>query len=98
MSAPLPLGNRPPIEVALNGRTLRVRRINGAILPILQAWQADPNNYALAWAVARAVVPDLTDAEAEALDIDDVIKVIWLANAELAEVYAALGKGEGTAT
>lgn len=97
-AAPLPLGNRPPIEVALNGRTLRVHRVTGATLPALQAWQADVNNPSLAWALVRVLAPTMTDAEADALEIDDVAKIIWLANADLNEVYAALAKGEGTAT
>ena len=101
MSAPLPLGERAPIQVTiaeLAGRTFTVRRINGRSLAALRAFQSDPENFELAWSAARACVPDLTAEDALDLSLDAVLKIIWLASADIDLVHAALAKGEGEAT
>lgn len=98
---PLEIGARQPIVVSireLGGKRLTVQRINGRSLAALRAFQADPDNTELAWAVARACAPGLTDEDMIELSIDSVTKIIWLASAELALVEEALGNGSGPAT
>jgi hypothetical protein len=101
MSAPLPLGARVKIEVALgelDGKVVEVRRLNGRSLRAFRAWRAEPTDFALAWETARACVPGMTDEEMELLELDSVMRIIWLCSADLAEVEAALGKDTGPAT
>lgn len=100
-TAPLPLVARPEIAVAiaeLGGKVFTVNRLNGRSLRAYRAWQAEPSNYELAWETARACVPAMTDGELELLELDSVLRLIWLASADLAAVEAALGKGAGPAT
>lgn len=101
--SPLPLGLRAPITVALRelgGKVVTVRRVNGRTIRLLQQWKADAaEDLALAWTTAAAMIDGgLTPEELELLELDSVMKIIWLASAEVAEVERVLSKGEGPAT
>ena len=103
MSA-LPLGERPPIEVTfreLDGKMFVVRRLNARMMQAYQKHQADPENLDLLMACVQEMLPGITDDEVRLLEMDrkdaSVMKVIWLATAELDEVMNAL-KAAGAAT